>query len=65
MQNMDTTWEQKITRAQYQQRKVVTASDSEKAFIQVNRTLGIVTTWVAGISAVYLLLHMLRWISNG
>ncbi len=58
-------FDKRVTRPEYQQRVVVTASDSEKAFDQVNRTLGVGMSWVAGFSVLYLLMHLLRWVSHG
>lgn len=65
MQNFDTVLEKRVARPEYQQRTVVTASGSEKAFDHVNRTLGIGMSWVAGLSMLYLVVHLLRWVSNG
>jgi|GEM_PF-3916587 len=65
MQNLDNAFYKRVTTPKYQQRKVVTASDSDKAFDQVNKTLGVGMSWVVGLSMFYLLLQMLRWVSNG
>lgn len=65
MQNLDNAFHKRVTIPKYQQRKVVTASDSDKALDQVNKTLGVGMSWVIGLSVFYLLLQMLRWVSNG
>lgn len=39
MQNLDNAFYKGVITPKYQQRKVVTASDSDKAFDQVNKTL--------------------------
>jgi hypothetical protein len=65
MRNMDTVFDKRVARPEYQQRTVVTASGSEKAFDQANKNLGTGMSWVAGLSMLYLLMHLLRWVSNG
>jgi hypothetical protein len=59
------TIEKRTAFRNYGRRKVLKASNFEKAFDQVNRTLGVGMTWVAGLSMFYLLVHILRWMSNG
>ena len=65
MQNMESVFRKGVTIPQNRQRKVVTASGSDKVFDQVNKTLGVGMAWVAGLSMLYLLVQMLRWVSNG
>lgn len=65
MHNLDTVFDKRVSRPEYQQRTVVTASSPEEAFDHVNRTLGSGMKWVAGLSVLYLFAHLLRWVSNG
>lgn len=65
MQNLESAFRKRVAIPQNQQRKVVTASGSDKAFDQVNKTLGVGMAWVAGLSMLYLIVQMLRWVSNG
>ena len=65
MHNLENVVGNKVFGPNKRQRKVVATSDSEKALDRVNKSLGIGMTWVAGLSMLYLLAHMLRWVSNG
>jgi len=64
MRNSEAIFENRVGRPKYHRRTVITASSSEKAFDQANRVLGRGMSWVAGLSVLYLLLHLLRWASN-
>jgi len=65
MQNLDATLEKRVSIPKQRQRRVITASDSEEAFDQADKTLSVKVSWVAGLSLLYLLVQMLRWVSNG
>jgi len=65
MQNLDATLEDRVSIPKQRQRRVITASDSEEAFNQAGKALSVTVSWVAGLSLLYLLVQMLRWVSNG
>ncbi len=65
MRNLDVTLEERVSIPKQKQRRVITASDSEEAFNQAGKALSVTVSWVAGLSLLYLLVQMLRWVSNG
>ncbi len=65
MRILNATLEERVSIPKPRQRRVIAASDSEEAFNQAGKALSVTVSWVAGLSLLYLLVQMLRWVSNG